>query len=84
MASDRYWCFSDPGWAYGMLYTVVGPLTLGHATTMYEGGFTVESTVKVVSRGAITNMAGAPTAYRLMMAAGDNAVVDCWSVARRE
>ena len=41
---------------------------------MYEGAFTVDSTVKVIVRGAITNMTGAPTAYRLMMAAGDDAV----------
>jgi acetyl-CoA synthetase len=57
-----------------MLHTVAGPLLLGHATTMYEGQFTVESTVNVIARGAITNMTGAPTAYRLMMAAGNDAV----------
>ena len=32
--SDRYWNVADPGWAYGMLYAVMGPLLLGHATTM--------------------------------------------------
>jgi acetyl-CoA synthetase len=74
IASDRYWNFADPGWAYGMLYTVIGPLLLGHATTMYAEPFTVESMVNVIARIGITNMTGAPTAYRLMMAAGDNAV----------
>jgi acetyl-CoA synthetase len=71
---DRFWSLADPGWAYGMLYTVIGPLLLGHTTTMYEGPFTVESTVNVLRNGAVTNMTAAPTAYRLMMAAGDDAV----------
>jgi acyl-coenzyme A synthetase/AMP-(fatty) acid ligase len=72
--ADRFWCVADPGWAYGMLFTVIGPLLLGRATTMFEGPFTVESTVKVIDSQAITNLAAAPTAYRLMMAAGDDAV----------
>ena len=42
---DNYWNVADPGWAYGMLYAVIGPLMLGHATTFYEGGFTVDLTV---------------------------------------
>jgi hypothetical protein len=57
-----------------MLYAVIGPRLLGHATTMYEGAFTMESTVKVIDSQAITNITAAPTAYRLMMAAGDDAV----------
>jgi acetyl-CoA synthetase len=73
--TDRFWNIADPGWAYGMLYTVVGPLLLGHATTMYEGAFTAESTVKVIDEQGITNITAAPTAYRMMMAAGDDAVV---------
>ena len=44
---DCYWNVADPGWAYGMLYAVIGPLLLGHATTFYVGGFTVESTLHI-------------------------------------
>jgi acetyl-CoA synthetase len=72
--ADRFWNVADPGWAYGMFYTVIGPLLLGHTTTMYEGAFTVESTVNVISRCAIRNITGAPTAYRMIMAAGGDAV----------
>lgn len=68
---DSYWNVADPGWAYGMLYAVVGPLLLGHTTTFYEGGFTVESTVRILLDRKITNVAAAPTAYRLLMAAGE-------------
>ena len=36
-AEDRFWNVADPGWAYGMLYAVIGPLLLGHATTFFDG-----------------------------------------------
>ena len=71
---DNYWNVADPGWAYGMLYAVVGPLMLGHATTFHEGAFTVESTARIIADRKITNLAAAPTAYRLLMAAGDEAM----------
>lgn len=71
--ADRFWNIADPGWAYGLYYAVIGPLLLGHATTFHEGPFTVESTYDVIRRLGITNLAGAPTAYRLMIAAGPEA-----------
>ena len=71
---DRYWNIADPGWAYGMLYAVMGPLALGHATTMFEGPFSVESTVRVIKTLGIASLAAAPTAYRAMMAAGEPAI----------
>jgi acetyl-CoA synthetase len=72
--SDRYWNVADPGWAYGMLYGIMGPLLLGHATTMYEGPFAVDSTVRMIAQQHITNLTADPTVYRLMMAAGDEAM----------
>ncbi len=71
--SDRFWNIADPGWAYGLYYAVTGPLMMGHATTFYEGGFTAESTYRIIREHGITNLAGSPTAYRLLMAAGDEA-----------
>lgn len=67
---DNFWNLADPGWGYGIYYTVTGPLLMGCATTFYEGGFTVEDTYRLLKTYAITNLAGAPTAYRLLMAAG--------------
>ena len=46
------------------------PLLLGHATTFYDGGFTAESTYQIIESHGITNLAGAPTAFRLLIAAG--------------
>jgi acetyl-CoA synthetase len=70
---DRFWNIADPGWAYGLYYAVTGPLLLGHATTFYDGPFTPESTYRLIRTRRITNLAGAPTAFRLLIAAGPDA-----------
>jgi acetyl-CoA synthetase len=70
---DKFWNIADPGWAYGLYFAVTGPLALGHTTTFYEGPFTAESTYRIIASHGITNLAGAPTAYRLLMAAGEDA-----------
>jgi acetyl-CoA synthetase len=67
---DKFWNIADPGWAYGLYYAVTGPLLLGHATTFYDGPFTAESTFRIIASHGITNLAGAPTAFRLLIAAG--------------
>ncbi|OWR00221.1 AMP-binding protein [Sphingopyxis witflariensis] len=69
-ASDRFWNVADPGWAYGLYYAIVGPLALGIATTFYDGPFTAASTYETVEAFDINNLAGAPTAYRLLMGEG--------------
>ncbi|MFC3614917.1 AMP-binding protein [Lutimaribacter marinistellae] len=67
---DVFWNIADPGWAYGLYYAVLGPLLLGHQTTLVEAGFTVDATFDVISRLGVSNFAGAPTAYRLIIASG--------------
>ena len=69
---DAYWNVADPGWAYGLYYGVTGPLMLGHATTLYDGPFTAASTYHILTKYRITNLAAAPTAYRLLLAAGSD------------
>ena len=68
---EPFWNLADPGWAYGLYYAVTGPLAMGHATTFYEGAFSVESTCRVIRKYGIRNLAGSPTAYRLLLAARD-------------
>ncbi len=68
---DNFWNLADPGWAYGLYYAVTGPLALGHATTFYDGPFNVESCARVIEKLGITNLAGSPTAFRLLIAAGE-------------
>ncbi len=79
---DRFWNMADPGWAYGLFYAVVGPLLLGNATHFYEGAFTAESTYRMLDKHGITVLASAPTAYRLLMAAGDELADACRSCLR--
>jgi acetyl-CoA synthetase len=71
---DRYWNVADPGWAYGMAFAVIGPLLFGRPVTFFEGGFTVEAAVRMIQSQGVTNLAAAPTAYRLLMAAGEAAM----------
>lgn len=71
---DVFWNIADPGWAYGLYYAITAPLLLGHQTTMHDGPFNVESTVRVVKKLGITNFTGAPTAYRMIAAQGGEAL----------
>jgi acetyl-CoA synthetase len=68
---DAFWNVADPGWAYGIYFGVTGPLSMGHPITFYDGPFTLESTCRVINKYGITNLTGSPTAYRLLIAGGD-------------
>lgn len=70
---DKFWNIADPGWAYGLYYAVIGPLLLGHTTTFFDGPFTADSTYRIIQSHGITNLCGAPTAFRLLIAAGPEA-----------
>lgn len=67
-AQDKFWNVADPGWAYGLYYAVIGPLLLGQATHFNQQNFTPETTYQMIKQFGITNLAAAPTAYRLLMA----------------
>ncbi|MEE7548460.1 AMP-binding protein, partial [Xanthomonas sp. Kuri4-1] len=68
---DVLWNIADPGWAYGLYYGIAGPLLLGHAITLHEGPFTVESCYRTLATLGVTNLMGSPTAFRMLMAGGD-------------
>lgn len=72
---DNFWNVADPGWAYGLYYAVVGPLLLGCTTHFNEAGFTADNTLEFLRKYNITNLAAAPTAYRLLKA-NDSLVAD--------
>ncbi|ALN75531.1 acyl-CoA synthetase [Aureimonas sp. AU20] len=69
-ADDVFWNIADPGWAYGLYYAVTGPLMLGCTTLLVEGGFAAESTYWIIDRLGVTSLAGSPTAFRMLIAAG--------------
>ena len=65
---DKFWNVADPGWAYGLYYAITGPLCMGVATHFNEAGFTPENSYAMLEKYGITNLAAAPTAYRMLMA----------------
>lgn len=64
---DRFWNIADPGWAYGLYYAVAGPLLLGAATRFLNAPFSAERAYDFIRRHGVTNLAGSPTAFRLLM-----------------
>ncbi|UXD88365.1 AMP-binding protein [Thalassolituus hydrocarboniclasticus] len=70
-ADDKFWNVADPGWAYGLYYGIVAPLQLGATIHFNEAGFTADNTFEFLRKYAITNLAAAPTAYRLLKANDD-------------
>ncbi|WP_141013700.1 AMP-binding protein [Nocardioides sambongensis] len=67
---DVFWNAADPGWAYGLYYGIIGPMSAGRRNLMLGAGFTPESTVAVMRAFGVTNFAGAPTMYRAMSKSG--------------
>jgi acetyl-CoA synthetase len=69
---DMYWGFADPGWAYGLLTAGSASLVLGNSLIVYEPGFSAEAWYETVSKYEVTVFTSAPTALRLIMAAGED------------
>ncbi len=73
-AEDLLWATADPGWAFGLLSTGAAPMALGHARLVYEGDFNPRAWWQVADQHQVTHLTGAPTAYRALVAAGDDAL----------
>jgi len=67
---DVYWNAADPGWAYGLYFGIVAPLAIGLKGILFEGGFSAETTLAVLTRQAVTNFTAAPTVFRSLRASG--------------
>lgn len=71
---DVLWCTADPGWVTGTSYGMYGPW-LNRCTSFIRGGrFDAEKWYKTIEKYKITVWFSAPTAFRMMMAAGDDLV----------
>lgn len=73
---DVYWCTADPGWVTGTSYGIVAPLSRGVTTVVDEGDFDVSRWYGVIEDQDVTVWYTAPTALRMMMRAGLDAVAD--------
>jgi acetyl-CoA synthetase len=71
---DVYWCTADPGWVTGTSYGMFAPWTNGATSLVYDGPFSASGWYDVIDRYKVTVWYTAPTAIRLLMKAGDDAV----------
>ena len=71
---DVFWCTADPGWVTGTSYGIISPLTHGLTTVVDEAEFDVRRWYDTLERERVTVWYTAPTAVRMMMKAGIDAV----------
>lgn len=71
---DVYWCTADPGWVTGTAYGIFAPW-LNCATNVVRGGrFSPDDWYSVIEKYGVTVWYSAPTAFRMLMGAGDDVV----------
>lgn len=71
---DVFFGGADMGWSYGLMACVFAPLSLGVKIVAYKGPFEVEKIYEILEKYHVTNFTYAPTAYRMMMAAGSDLI----------
>lgn len=70
---DIYWCTADPGWVTGTSYGIFAPFLNGTTNVIVGGRFNPEFWYSVIERFGVTVWYSAPTAFRMLMGAGDEA-----------
>ena len=63
---DRYFCPSSPAWGHGLWHGTIAPLALGIAAGAYAGKFDPRRVGEALDAFEITNLAAAPTVYRML------------------
>ena len=72
--NDIYWCTADPGWVTGVSYGIIGPWALGATQIVLDAGFSSERWYKTMAKHRVTVWYTAPTAIRMLMKDGTDAV----------
>jgi acetyl-CoA synthetase len=72
--NDIYWCTADPGWVTGTSYGIFAPWLNGATNVIRGGRFSPQDWYNTIQRYKITVWYSAPTAFRMLMAAGDDVV----------
>jgi acetyl-CoA synthetase len=73
-ADDIYWCTADPGWVTGTSYGIVTPLMHGVTSIIDEAEFDAEHWYQLLQEQEVSVWYTAPTALRMLMKAGSEAV----------
>ena len=71
---DVFWCTADPGWVTGTSYGIISPLTNGVTSICDEGDFDAERWYSILKSERVSVWYTAPTAVRMMMKGGAEAV----------
>ena len=72
--ADIFWCTADPGWVTGTSYGIIAPLTNGVTSVVAEAEFDAETWYGILQRERVSVWYTAPTAIRMMMKLGAEAV----------
>lgn len=76
-AEDSFWNVADPGWAYGLYFGITGPMSMGLPVLSVAGLFNLDRCLDIAKKYNVNNLAGAPTVFRMLIAAGAK-VADQW------
>ncbi|WP_274650477.1 acetate--CoA ligase [Paenibacillus humicola] len=71
---DIYWCTADPGWVTGTSYGIFAPWLNGATNVIRGGRFSPQDWYGTVQKYGVTVWYSAPTAFRMLMGAGDSVV----------
>jgi acetyl-CoA synthetase len=71
---DIFWCTADPGWVTGTSYGIIAPLTNGVTSVVAEAEFDAATWYGILQRERVTVWYTAPTAIRMMMKLGIDAM----------
>lgn len=71
---DIYWCTADPGWVTGTSYGVFAPWLNGATNVVRGGRFSPQDWYSTIQRYGVTVWYSAPTAFRMLMGAGEDVV----------
>lgn len=71
---DVYWCTADPGWVTGTAYGIFAPWLNGVTNVVRGGRFSPADWYSVIEKFGVTVWYSAPTAFRMLMGAGDDVV----------
>lgn len=72
---DVFWCTADAGWVTGTSYGILAPLANGVTSVVVEAEFDAQAWYSVLERERVTVWYTAPTAIRMMMKLGAQAVL---------
>ena len=71
---DIYWCTADPGWVTGTSYGIIAPLTNRTTMIVDEAEFDITRWYDILSSEGVNVWYTAPTAIRMLMKAGAEAI----------